>query len=125
MPSGKKKEPTEFTKFIASYLTEKKTMPTAELARITGISRPHLVKMLQGGKYWDVDQLEAVCHALNEDIVNVIKLAEEHVHQASNVTPFPDTSLIDPESFDPEATENRHFLRAAKKKTHYEEPDSI
>jgi DNA-binding Xre family transcriptional regulator len=99
MPSGKRDEPTNFTKFIASYLTEKKTMPTAELARMTEISRAQLVKMLQGGKYWDIDQLEAVCHALNEDIVDVISRAEQHVH-ASNVTPLRKTVPLDKGTID-------------------------
>ena len=65
-------------------------MSNAELARQTGISRPHLIKMLQGGKHWDVDQLDAICHTLNLDIVEVIKTAENQAHpkSSSNVRPL-------------------------------------
>lgn len=90
MPSGTKPEPSSFTKAIARRVNSEKQLSNAELARQTGISRPHLIKMLQGGKHWDVDQLDAICKALGLDIVEIIDAAEKEAHPAtsSNVTPL-------------------------------------
>jgi DNA-binding Xre family transcriptional regulator len=86
MPRGTKSQPSEFTKYIADYIStfmEDNEIKKLPFSKIVGISRPQLVNMLQGKKHWDIDSLKAVCDALGIDIVKLVDLAE----RANNAPP--------------------------------------
>lgn len=113
MPTGTKPEPSSFTKAIARRVNSEKNMTNVELARRTGISRPHLIKMLSGGKHWDVDQLDIICATLGLDIVEVIATAEKEARPEtpSNVTRLRQNlnlEEIDLNGFDKAANHNNH-----------------
>lgn len=83
MPTGAKPEPSEFTKYIANYISaviEERGIKKLHLAADVGISRPQLVNMLQGKKHWDLDNLKVVCDALGIDIVKLVQDAERSMN---------------------------------------------
>lgn len=86
MPTGAKPEPSEFTKYIANYIStvvEAREIKKLRLAADVGISRPQLVNMLQGKKHWDLDNLKVVCDHLGINMVKLVKDAEHSTNAPS------------------------------------------
>lgn len=125
MPTGTKSVPGALTQEIARLITAAKTITTAELARITDISRPHLVKMLKGAKHWDIDQLEAICEALKLDLIKTLETAHSRItlDLTSNVSAFPQP--VRGSEYDEEDIDLEGFDKAAHAEPLSAEPDSV
>jgi transcriptional regulator with XRE-family HTH domain len=87
MPSGSKAPPGPLTQEVAAIIRERlarKQWPQARLAdairgKVSGVSAPQLSRMLNGTGHIDMDQLDAICAALDLDPVRVLSDASLNV----------------------------------------------
>lgn len=73
----------DFGKAIARQLSARRAhqgLTQADLADATGISQSQLSKQLRGIRAINIDELDAICRALDIEMAAVIELAEDEVN---------------------------------------------
>lgn len=91
MATGTKGTTSAITREVARIITQRIdafALTKMGVAKSVGISRPMLVKMLDGTKHWDIDQLDRVCTYLGLHIGEVLDQADRATQKRSRVSTF-------------------------------------
>lgn len=91
MATGTKGDPSGLTQEIARLLTQRINdfgLSKMGVAKNVGISRPMLVKMLDGTKHWDIDQLDRVCSYLDLHIGDLLDRADRATAKRTRPSTF-------------------------------------
>lgn len=93
----------EFGKAVARQLNARRAhqdMTQMDLAEATGISQSQLSKQLRGQRAINLDELAALCKALNVPMEAIINLATAEI-TSNNVVPLRDRSNTSPADVEP------------------------
>lgn len=93
----------EFGKAVARQLNARRAhqdMTQMDLAEATGISQSQLSKQLRGQRAINLDELAALCKALNVSMEAIINLATAEI-TSNNVVPLRDRSNTSPIDVEP------------------------
>ncbi len=102
MPSGTRPLPGPLSIEVAQTLLaviRDRGASQADIAGAADMSASQLSRTLSGQKVFTLDQLDAVCAALGEDIVRIVGEADAATRDrrpTDNVTPFPTRNVVPP-----------------------------